>query len=198
MGKRLEITVFGTLFVVGAIQLSRSSVQTGVEVFGRKKWHAMVGDIALGVAGKKVVGEVSNVLGHHLKPSFLGQGIAMQDRGFGFEVFHGGDFSPVDAVEARNRIIRPESLMEGFTSGDVLGVFWAQREDAMFYRWDDVDALRQEELTLVYDSLGPLMGKRKNFDLIVDVTWLGNGGRRNNGGKRRKLHSRQHALHKAR
>lgn len=196
MSKRLEITVFGTLYVVGAIHLPRSVIQAGMKAYGQKQWHTLVGDIALGLAGTKVSQEVSNVLGHSLKPSLLIRGVGMHGRGFGFEVFHDGEFAPVNAVEAENSTVNPQELMKSCQPGDMLGVFWTQCEDVMFFRWDDVDELRQEDVALTYDSLGPLLGKGMAFDLIMDVTWQGKRGRRQTNGKKLLFHSRQHVLHK--
>jgi len=196
MGKRLEITLFGSLYVVGAIHLPRMVIKAGINAYGQKDWHSIIENITLGMSDKKTVTEASNVVGMALKPSLLLQGVSMQGRGFGFEVFHGGDFAPVNAVEAENRIVKPAPLLKGSKTGDMLGVFYGQCESAMSFRWDDVEELRQEEIVLEYDSVGLLMGQRKTFDLIQKVTWRGKNGLRKGVGPKPEFHSRKHILHK--
>lgn len=196
MSKRLEITLFGSMHVVGAIHLPRVAIKTGMGAYGQKKWHSIVSEIALGRADKKLVHEVGSVVGHALKPSYLTHGISMEGRGFGFEVFYGGEFSPIEAVDAENKTLHPAQLMKGFKPGDMLGVFWARCESAMLFRWDDVEELQEEDVSLVYDSLGPLLGKAVPFDIILDVTWQGQKGRRNAAIDKLELHSLQHVLHK--
>ncbi|QJB55464.1 hypothetical protein [Pseudodesulfovibrio sp. zrk46] len=196
MNKRLEITLFGTMYVIGAIYLPRQIIKTGVSAFGQRRWHSLVGDIALGEADSKTIREASGVVGHPLKPGYKTKGISLQADGFGIEVFLGGEFSPVEVVEAENRTVKPKELMPKGEPGDILGVYWAQCNNAMFFRWDDVEHLVQEDVTLVYDSLALLMGRKRSFDLVMDVTWQGNAGRWKENGKPPILHSRKHVLHK--
>lgn len=197
MGKRLDITIFGTFHTVGALFLFKKSIVTGVKAYGPKKWHAMVRDIAVGVAPKKLVSEVGHTIGQPLAPIYLARGIALHGTDFGIEVFHGGEHVPISMVEAENRTLQPAMLMRQCESEDMLSVFWAKRTGSIFFRWDDVDELKPEDVVLAYDNLSPLLARKKPFELALNVTWQGKKGLRKEFGNDTALQSYKHVLHKA-
>lgn len=197
MGKRLEITIFGTLYVVGALHLSRDCVRAGITTYGQAKWNQLVNDIALGPETKKLAGEVSHTIGQPIDVIYQAQGMAMHERGFGMEVFHGGHFMPIEMVEAKNRTLEPSALMKGYQRHDMLGLFWAKREDAMFFRWDDVDIVHPDDVVLIYDTLTPLLAGNRSFDLALDITWCGRKGRRARQDKAGTLRAYEHLFHRA-
>ncbi len=173
MSKRLEVTLFGTVFTVSALYLSRPAVKAAVKTYGPTKWNGIVRDIALGTDAKRRMAEVSHTLGHPVRQLYRSRGLAMHDNRFGIEVFFGGEHVPTTMVAAQNRTLQPQDLMEDCKLKDMVGVFWARREGAVTYRWDAVDFSDQGEVALVYDGLAPLLGRKQAFDLVLDVTWQG-------------------------
>jgi len=178
VSKRLEITLFGTLYSVGMLHMSRDMIKAGMEAYGPGKWNRLVNDIALDTHSRKRINEVSHTIGHTIKIVYQGAGISMQGHGFGMEVFYGGEFFPVDMVEAKNRTLQPAELTKDYKVQDILGVFWAKREGALFFRWDDVGVLSQEDMVLTYDGLGPVLALKRPFELALDIKWQGRKGRR--------------------
>ena len=193
---RLEITLFGTFYMLGALHLTRQCIRAGVSAYGQKQWHQMVSDIALGQGGKKLAVEVSHTIGQPIPVVYRVRGMALHDRGFGMEVFHGGHFRPLDAVEAGNRALQPSVLMQEYAQHDMLAVFWAKRDGAMFFRWDGVDVLNPADVVMVYDSLAPLLAAKTGFDLVLDVTWQGRKGRRKGQDTDGSFHGHGHVFHK--
>jgi len=197
VNKRLEITLFGIFHSVGAVLLTRETIQAGVSIYGHKKWQKIISNIALDPKAEKLMNEASHTVGHSLRPVYSAQGIAMHGHGFGMEVFLDGKYIPISMVEAENRTLQPSALMRQYNPGDMLAVFWAKRDGAMFFRWEDVDDLNQEEVSLTYDNLAPLLATKYPFDLALDVTWRGKRGRRKPHGKEAALSATKHVFHKA-
>lgn len=178
MSKRLEVTLFGTLHSVGMLRMNRTMVKAGMDIYGPRKWNRIVNEIALGDHSRKRINEVNHTIGHTIKLEYQESGIVMQGHGFGMEVFYGGEYFPINMVESKNRTLQPSCLMQGYKTQDMLGVFWGRQESAMFFRWEDVGDLSQEDLVLAFDSLAPALAKKRSFDLAVDVTLKGRKGRR--------------------
>lgn len=197
MKKRLEITVFGTMYHVGAVHLTPDAIRAGVSAYGQDEWRKHLCAVALGEASKKLSGEVMRVLGQPVVFSYRVQGILMQGRSFGLEIFHGGEHLPVSAVDAESNTLQPSELMRSYKMGDMLTVFWARRPGAMSFRWDDVDNVSQDDVCLAYDSLTPLLAGKRPFDLVVDILWQGKKGQRKEPGAASKLSAHQHVFHKA-
>jgi len=124
-------------------------------------------------------------------------GIAMCGNGFGMEVFHKGRFASLEMVEADNKVLQPPDLMKGFKPDEMLGIFWGRREGVMLFRWNGVEDLNPQDVVLSYDSLGPLTGSRKPFDLAVDITWQGQKGRRAEENPKTEFDSREYVFHMA-
>ena len=181
MGKRLEITVFGTLYRVTALRISRTIAKSGIRTYGARGWNEVLGDIAMGSGRSNLLSQVQHTLGHELPVPYRADGVVMQGSSFGLEMFHSGIFMDVDVVEAENRTLDPTRLMQGAGKGDLLGVFWGRCDGAMFFRWDDVDEARGEDVTLSYDRVHRLLNRKTGFDLVTDITWLGARGRRKGG-----------------
>ncbi|MDC0336558.1 hypothetical protein OAN24_06675 [Pseudodesulfovibrio sp.] len=196
MNKRLEITLFGTLYSVGAVHLTPGIIKVGVSAYGQARWHEIVSQVALGEASKKLNSEVQLLLGQPLAFSYHVQGIALHERGFGMEVFHGGEFMPLSMVEAENKALQPVELMRVYDTNDMLGVYWAKRQGAVSFRWDGADDVGQEEVCLVYDTLTPITASKRPFELALDVTWRGTKGRRKELGAQGALSDHQHVFHK--
>lgn len=172
MGKRLVINIFGQLYMVGAIHLTSEVMETGVKLYGRPEWHAMVRDIALGLGdARKYAGKIGYALGHDLMPKFAARGIAMNGKDFGFECFHGGGFAPVDAVSSEKPKLDIVGIMNTLSPGDMLGVYWANQPGAVTYRWDDVNDFDQGGIALVHEKFKSLLGAKASLELAVDVTW---------------------------
>lgn len=197
VSNRLEITVFGTIYCVGALHLSRAMVRAGIDLYGAKKWDWIVSSIALEKNSQKLMREVGYTIGHDIKVAYRSEGIVMQGFGFGMEVFHGGAFAPIDMVEAKNRTLQPSGLMKDYKTQDMLGVFWAKRDGAMFYRWEDVDDLDQTDVVLSYEGLAPLLARKKAFELVLDVTWRGKKGRRTGMDVKSEYTLQKHVFHVA-
>ncbi|MBC15865.1 MAG: hypothetical protein CL942_02310 [Desulfovibrio sp.] len=177
MSKRLDVTMFGTGYRVGAILLSQQTISAGVAAYGRREWHVLLMDIALGVASSQKVKQVNQVVGANLSPLFVSEGIAMQDEEFGMEIFHEGRPVSFTQVDAARRIPRPEQFLSQGKAKDVLGVYHARRDTALSFRWDDVEAFRQEDVTLSIDNCTRLLGGKFKLELAVGVTWKGGAGR---------------------
>lgn len=195
MSSRLEITLFGTFYRIGILRLGHEAVKAGMKTYGPKKWHAKVVEIALGMKGNRLTQNISHTIGHPIHEIYHAQGIALHGRTFGMEVFHKGNFAPVDMVEASNRELHPKDLMKDCKRHDVLGVFWAKRDDALFFRWEDVDQLNQEDIVLTYDSLAPILGRKRAFDIVLDVTWQGQAGQRKKMGAKTAFTPMKHVFH---
>lgn len=196
VGKRLEVTVFGTMHLVGALHLTQSMVKAGMELYGSDKWGMLVRDIALGRAPTQRIAEIGHTLGHTVKIAYRGGGIALQGARFGLEVFQGGEPQLFDAVAAENAVLDPESLLQGYTSSDLLGVFWGQREGALSFRWDDADPFDQGQISLVYDDFSPLLAGNEPLELVHDITWQGIEGRSKDFAKGEPFTQVKHAFHK--
>lgn len=178
MSKRLDITLFGTLCKVGVIRLHKKAVAAGLKAYGPRKWDAMVTALALSADWKKKTQDIKHTIGHSIEFVFRAEGIVLQGNGFGMEVFHGGHFAPLEGVDATAQQVLPDKLLEGCDSQDMLGVFWGRKDGVMFFRWNDVEEIGQERPTLHYARIKSLLGKKGEFDLATDVTWLGTQGRR--------------------
>ena len=178
MSNRLEVSLFGTQYSVGILHMSHEMVKVGMETYGPRKWNGLINDIALETNSGKIVNEISHTIGHTIKAVYRSTGMSMQGFGFGLEVFHGGQFYPVDMVEAKNRTLQLSELMEGYKPKDMLGVFWAKRKSVMLFRWDNVKRLKQEDLSLIYDDLGPVLARKRPFEIVLDITWQGQKGQR--------------------
>ncbi|MDD3311722.1 hypothetical protein [Pseudodesulfovibrio sp.] len=178
MGKRLEITLFGTFYRVAAIRITRALAKTGIRTYGTRGWNAIVTDIALGAGRSNLMSEVSHTLGQELSVDYRADGILMQGGIFGLEIFHGGLPLDVDVVEAESRTLSPERMAEGAGHGDLLGVFQGRCDGVLFFRWDEADDVRGEDIALCYDRAHRLVNRKTAFDLVADVTWRGKRGRR--------------------
>lgn len=183
MTKRLEITLFGTFFVVGALHLTPQTVRAGVKAFGKKQWKKTLTDIALGGGKAALAKRVSHTIGHPLPLVYEARGIALHDDQFGLEVFFGGRHTPVEVVGAENRTLQPGDLMRDYKSGEMLGVFRASRLGAIHFRWDAAETVRPEEVVLTYDTATALLPDAGAFELALDVTWNGQVARRHESGK---------------
>lgn len=195
MNNRLEVTLFGTQYSVGALRMNRKMVAAGMEAYGPGKWEKLITDIALEPKPKKRIADLCHTIGHTVEVVYNACGIVMQEGRFGLEVFHGGTFFPVDAVGAENKILQPSLLMKGYKAQDMLSVFWARREGVMSFRWDDVDELNQEDISLVYDGLAPMLASRRPFDLTLDVLWRGKKGKRVDVDRCVPFESLKHVFH---
>jgi len=180
---------------VGALYLFRKSIQSGVNAYGKRKWHDLVRDIALGLLPVKKLRQVSQVVGQPLKPVYQVQGISMQGREFGLEFFHGGQFLPMTFMEGGGRDIQVAGLMRQCCRGDMLGVFSAQREGALNFRWDDVDEVNPEEVALVYDDVSELLGRKRSCEIALDMTWKGRNGKCRGMDSAQKFLGHKHAFH---
>ncbi len=196
MRKRLNVTVFGTLYHVGVLHLTPDAMRVGIGAYGKTEWERILKDVALGHGAKNLSREVSHTIGQPLERVYTCSGVAMDGHRFGLEVFHDGEFQDVDTVEAHNKIIHPAQLMREYNKGDALGVFWATQEGGMLFRWDDVGSLQQEEVMLVYDTLSPLLALKKNFNLVQEVSWNGKAGRRKEVDFGTGLHAGRHVFHR--
>lgn len=194
-GKRLEVVLFGTFYSVSALHLSREAVKAAVKAYGPAKWNAIVRDMALGRDARSKMAEVAHTLGHPVREVYRAQGLAMHDNRFGLEVFHGGEHMPLSMVAAKNRTLHPQELMEDYKLKDMLAVFWARREGAMNFRWDDAEFQDQAEVALVYDNLAPLLARRHAFDLVLDVLWRGSRGKRRLLGGGQEFTPLEHVFH---
>lgn len=197
MSKRLDITVFGTLYVVAALRLTGAMVKKGIDIYGTREWNRRISRIALQPGDKKLADEVAHTIGQPVETVHRCRGIALHDNAFGLELFHGGEFVPLDWVEAQNKTLHPQELMQGYSHKDMLGVFWAKRDGAVHYRFDAVEELASEDVALEYDRLAPLLGRKRPFDLVVDVTWQGGKGRRNEPGNPGEMTPLKHVFHVA-
>jgi hypothetical protein len=195
VGKRLEVTLFGTVCSVSVLHLSRDAVKAAVSTYGPAKWNSIVRDIALGASARRKMAEVSHTLGHPVKELYRALGFVMHDKQLGVEVFYGGEHVPIPAVAAENRTLQPKDLMKDCKLRDMLGVFWAMREGAMLFRWDDIEFQGVEELSLVFDGLAPLLGRTQSFDLILDVAWQGKRARRKDLGGGQGFSPLEHVFH---
>lgn len=181
MRNRLEVTVFGSMYRVAALRFTRSMAKAGMRLYGVREWNEMINAVALDKRRKKLMEQISHTLGHELILEYRAEGILMQGADFGLEVFHRGKFTPLDVVEAENRVMRPRELMKGWSREDLLGVFWGRCDGAMFFRWEDVEELNGEDVALHYDRLSPLLDRKRSLDLVTGVTWQGLKGRRKAG-----------------
>lgn len=177
MSKRLDVTIFGTGYRIGAILLSRQTISAGVAAYGQREWHALLMDIALGQASTKTVRQANQVVGAKLSPVFMSEGIAMHDEEFGMEVFHGGQPMSFSRIDARRNIPRPEQFLNKERDKQVLGVYHARRDAALSFRWRDIEAFHQEDLMLSIDNCSRMLGGKFSLELAVDVTWKDTAGR---------------------
>jgi len=196
-GKRLEVVLFGTFVSVCALHLSREVVKAAIKTYGTARWNTIVRDMALGRDARRKMAEVVHTLGHPVRVVYQAQGVAMHDNRFGLEVFHGGEHVPISMVAAENRALHPQELMEDYKLKDMLAVFWARREGAMHFRWDDADFRDQADIALVHDSLAPLLARRSAFDLVTDVVWRNSRGKRRLPGGGKAVAPLEHVFHVA-
>lgn len=197
MGKRLEILVVGTYHLVGALLLTPRCVKSGVEGYGKKKWEEVVRNIALGVATTKTVKEARQVAGDQLKPVYQVDGISLRGTGFGLEVFHGGTFAPVEMVDSALDSPEPDVYMKNFKAGDMLAVYYARREGAISFRWDEVNDFRQGGVCLHHVNCSAMLGGKHRMQLAVDLTYMGESGHRKVAKAVSGLTGFGHVIHKA-
>ncbi|WP_419785611.1 hypothetical protein [Pseudodesulfovibrio sp.] len=181
MGKRLEITIFGTFYRIAVMRITRALAKAGMNTYGTSDWNHIVSDIALGTGRSNLLSEVRHTLGHDMSVDYRIDGLLMQDHAFGLEIFHGGLPNDVDVVDAESRTLMPERMVENVKHGDLLGVFWGRCDGVLFFRWDEADEVRGEDLTLCYDRIPRLIDRKTPFDLATNVTWKGQCGRRRLG-----------------
>ena len=174
---RLDVSLFGTEYAVSLLHLSGGMVRAGMQAYGPKKWAALFSEVAFNPEAKRLMAKIGHTIGHPIRQELAVRGIALSDKQFGLEAFHKGRFVPISIVEAQNRTLQPQPVMKDYKNGDMLGVFWARRDGAYMYRWPDVEAVEQTGLTLAYDDIGPLLGRKRQFNLVTDVTWRGRSGR---------------------
>ena len=84
----------------------------------------------------------------------------------------------MNIMEAENRTLQPAQLMRQYKRGEMLAVFRAERNGAMFFRWDDVDELNPHDVVLRYDTMTKVVADTGMFSLAMNVTWRGKDGRR--------------------
>lgn len=195
MSKRLDITLFGTFYVVGALHLTPQAVRAGVTAFGKKQWQKTVTDIALGGSTVALGKRVAHTIGHPVPLVYEARGIALHDDRFGLESFLGGRHAPMAVMGAENRTLQPGALMRDYKSGDMLGVFRASRLGALHFRWDVGETVHPEEVVLTYDTATALLPDLGTFELALDVTWNGQAGRRQESGSEPLADIRQ-VIHK--
>lgn len=177
MAKRLEITVFGMLYQVGALHLTNEAMETGVRLYGRPEWHKILQDVALGKPSKKKLSlKIAHALNHDLAPRFSAKGIAMNTEDFGLECFHNGTFMPINAVSSERPVIDIAGIMAKFSPGDMLGVYWARQPGSMMFRWDNVTDFDQKKITLVHEKLRALLGGKESLEIVMDISCRGESG----------------------
>jgi len=198
VNNRLEVTVFGTQYSIGLLHMSRNLIKAGMETYGPKRWSKLISEIACNNNSNKLISDVCHTIGHTIKIVYRSTGIAMHHSGFGMEVFHDGKFFPVNAVGAKSQTLHPSKLMKDYKKNDMLGVFWAKRESSMLFRWDDVNSLKQEEIILVYDSLAPVLARKKPFELTLDVMWKGQKGHQIESARSSDFEPQKHIFHRIR
>lgn len=196
MFKRLNITLFGTLYHVAVLHLTPDIMRVGTRVYGKEQWNGILREVALGTESKKLSGEVAHTLGQPLKKMCDCSGVAMDGHSFGLETFHHGEYKEVNTIAAKVAAANPGKLMKGFDKDDTLAVYWDVEEGAYLYRWDDVDLVEQEEVTLIYDDLSSLLGMKNNFNLARNVIWKGTKGRKKGVDFGTGLHVGGHVFHR--
>lgn len=197
MFKRLDITLFGALYCVSAVRLTPEILRVGTSAYGQTRWHDIISRVALGEASSKLNREVVSLLGQPLTYEYRGKGISLNDPGFGMEVFHGGEHVPVTMVQAENRTLQPVEVMRHYRHNDMLGVYWGRRQGAIHFRWDHVETMDQEEVSLAYDTLTPLLAVKHGFEMTNDIAWKGEKGRRRDLGECGILSDLRHVFHRA-
>ena len=75
MGKRLEITLFGTFYRVAVVRISRALAKSGIRTYGTRDWNAIVTDIALGTGRPNLISQVRHTLGQDLAVDYRADGI---------------------------------------------------------------------------------------------------------------------------
>lgn len=178
MAKRLNITVFGTLYHIGVLHLTPDAMRVGIGAYGKKEWDSILSDVALGQGTKSLYREVVHTIGQPLERVYNEVGVALDGHPFGFEIFLGNEFQAVSMVDALNEVVLPSRIKRRLGPEEALGVYWATQEGGTQFRWDDVDVVHQEDVVLVYDTLSPLLALKHNFNLVREVTWKGKKGRR--------------------
>ena len=178
--KRLDVSVFGTEYALTLLHLSSDMVRAGMRAYGPKKWANLFNEVAFNPSARKLMAKIGHTIGHPIKEELSLRGFAVSDKRFGIEAFHGGEFAPLSIVEAQNEALQPKEVMRNYAPGDMLGVFWAKRDGAASHRWDDAQKLEGTDLSLVQRDISPLLGRKRVFNLVVDVTWRGKPGRRPN------------------
>jgi hypothetical protein len=178
VGKRLEISVVGTYHIVNGVILTPTCVKAGIQGYGKSKWDTLIRDITLGLASKKIAKEVAHTVGDPLKRVFRLSGIDMQGLGFGFEPFWGGEFMPVDMVDAALENPKPDQFMGKACRGNLLAIFYARREGALSFRWDDVDDFNPGDICLHHVNGGHMLGGKGRLKVAVDVSYRGKSGKR--------------------
>lgn len=177
MDNRLNITLFGTYCVVGAVHLTSAAVRAGIKAYGKKQWQAQIEAIALGENGQ-LAATVAQAIGHSVPVVHRAKGIALHNDDFGMEVFHNGGHRLVEVVAAQNRALHVGDLVQEYKRGDVLGVFRGERPGVMFFRWDDAESVGGDDVVVEYETMSKLIPDAGIYELIVDVTYRGEAGRR--------------------
>ncbi len=196
MRKRLSVTIFGTLYYVGALHLTPDIMRVGRGAYGKDEWDEILSDVALGHGQKNLAQQVSHTIGQPLERVYTCHGVAMDGHRFGMEVFHRGESIDVTMVEALNTVVHPAKYMQGYGPHDALGVYWATQEGGAVFQWDNVEQVNQENIELVYDTLSPLMALKENFSLAQNVVWNGKVGRRKGIDFGTGLHAGKHVFHR--
>lgn len=176
MGTRLNITLFGTYCVVGAVLMKPAAVRAGINAFGKKEWQSLLADLALGIGGNKASKTIGRAIKHPVSVVFQSEGIALHDDEFGMEVFRDGIHHPVDVVAAQNRALQARDVVQDYNRGDVLGVFRGERPGVMAYQWENADSLEPEDVVMVYDTMTRLVPDAGIFELVVDMTYQNKPG----------------------
>jgi len=195
MGKRLEITIIGTMYVAGALHLDKGLLQAGIKTYGADKWEQTIYDIALGKISGKPVAEIAHTLGYPIKRACGASGIAFQDNYFGLEVFYNGLHQLIHAVDNKRHDFLPAVCMADFEKTDLLGVFWAKRDGALTFRWDDIDDFHQDEITLVSRDLATFLSTSEPLELVENVLFRGDVGKKRDVAKNDAFHSPGKVFH---
>lgn len=196
MSKRLEILVSGTYHIVSGLILTPLMIKSGISVYGKARWDQLVREVALGVASKKLLKEVTNVVGSSFKPVFHFDGINMLDEDFGLEIFHGGNFMSVEMVDAAFDTPTPAQYIKTRKRGDILAVYHAQRSGALNLRWQDVDSFKEGAVCLHHVNAGTVLGSKGRLQLAINVDFRGKHGKRKVADAVTQLSGYGHVFHK--
>ena len=169
---RLEVILSGEFHSVAAFKLTKELASKFREVFG-DEWRDVLNKAAVGPDRGPTQAEVRRMLRTFPDMEYQREGVLLSSPTLALAITLDDLERFAEQLDQTMGQIRPQAIMESYTTKDVLGVF--TRTGGGFLRcvFHDVSDFNGADLSLICDDLQKLLNRKEPFELVHSMTFLG-------------------------